>query len=442
MRLNPVDIIKKKRDGFSLTEEEINFFISAFLLKEITDYQMSALLMAIYFRGLNDTEILAFVNTYINSGEKIDLSVFNKPKADKHSTGGVGDKTSIILAPLLACFDIIIPMMSGRGLGHTGGTLDKLESIPGFRTNLSKNEFLNILKEINVSMIGQTDSLTPADKYIYALRDVTATVENIGLITASITSKKIAEGAECIVYDVKTGSGSTLPDFNKSRELAHKLINVTKTFNRKVIAFLTEMNEPLGKSIGNWLEIEECLEIMDPENKPSELSNDLIELTLTLAGGMLYLCGVSHDLEDGYSLADKKLATGEPLKKFIELTRLQNGDISYLIAPNKYTKAKFSRQIKADKDGCIIKMDALDFGNASVELGCGRKTMQDKINYSAGILLNKKCGDNITKGEIICTLYSDRESSLDNASHILKNAILISDTNSFVKKSKIIEVVD
>ncbi len=289
--MNPVEIIKKKRDGGVLTKDEIIRFISSYLGGQIEEYQMSALLMAIYFKGLNEDETRAFTEAYINSGEQVDLSFIKKPKIDKHSTGGVGDKTSLILAPLIACFDVVVPMMSGRGLGHTGGTLDKLESIKGFNVNLSVKEFKEILSKIGVCMIGQTENLVPADKKIYALRDVTATVENIGLITASIVSKKIAEGAEGIVYDVKCGSGSTLPDIRHSRILANNLLRVTKDFGRKAIAVLTDMNEPLGYAIGNWVEIEECISIMNPNGRKSELSNDLIEVTLTLAGAMLMLAG-------------------------------------------------------------------------------------------------------------------------------------------------------
>ncbi|MGH2576081.1 MAG: thymidine phosphorylase, partial [Ignavibacteria bacterium] len=350
---NPVEIIRKKREGSVLSDDEISYFIVEYMNGKITDYQAAALLMSIYFKGLNSDEIMSLTKSIINSGEIIDLSHIKKPKIDKHSTGGVGDKTSIILAPLLACFDIVVPMMSGRGLGHTGGTLDKLESIPGFKVNLSVNEFKSILSKINVSMIGQTQSLTPADKKIYELRDVTATVENVGLITASIISKKIAEGTDGIVFDVKVGSGSTLPTYEKSMELAQNLISVSKKFGKKAIALLTDMSEPLGYSIGNWLEIEECVSIMKSLSNRNYLSEDLCEVTLHLAGAMLKLGGKCDTIQEGVYSAKNKLENGECFRKFLELVELQGGDCEYIVNKTKFPSAKYSENIYADKDGYI-----------------------------------------------------------------------------------------
>ena len=433
---NPVEIIKKKRDGGVLTKDEIIYFISAYLKGQIEEYQMSALLMAIYFKGLNDEETRAFTEAFINSGEQVDLSFINKPKIDKHSTGGVGDKTSIILAPLVACFDVVVPMMSGRGLGHTGGTLDKLESIKGFNVNLSVKEFKEILSKINVCMIGQTNSLVPADKKIYALRDVTATVENTGLITASIVGKKIAEGTEGVVYDVKCGSGSTLPDIEHSRILANNLIKVTKDFGRKAMALLTDMTEPLGYAIGNWIEIEECIDIMNPSAKKTPLSNDLIEVTLNLSGAMLLLAGKCKSIEEGKEMAMEKLENGECFNKFNEIVKIQTGGSSLTEVP----RAKITKGIKAKTDGFVSHIDALKFGLASVELGCGRKKVSDKIDYAAGIKLMKKTGDEVNKGDVLYLLQCESDDKINSATSILENAVEIKN-NPIKTKSRILEII-
>lgn len=439
--MNAVEIIKKKRNGEELSEEEINYFISHYVKGKIPDYQKSALLMTIYFRGLNDAETLGFVKAFINSGERVDLSHIKKPKVDKHSTGGVGDKTSIILAPLVACFDVVVPMMSGRGLGHTGGTLDKLESIPGFNVHLTIPEFIANLEKLNVSMIGQTDTLTPADKKIYALRDVTATVENVGLITASITSKKIAEGSEGIVFDVKVGNGSTLPTYDKSKELASKLLKTSRDFGQKAIAILTDMSSPLGYAIGNWSEIKECIEIMNPELQSTPLSNDLEEVTLYLAGAMLMLAGKCSSIEEGISLSEKKLASGECFEKFIALVEMQGGDSGLIKSPENYPKAKLSDTIAADSDGYITVLDALTFGLAAVNLGCGRKTVEDKIDYSSEIILNKKTGDAVKTGETICTIRGETEQQVVSTKAMLLKGITISKEKPGIK-GRIIEVIN
>jgi pyrimidine-nucleoside phosphorylase len=438
--MNTVEIIKKKRNGGELNENEINYFISSYVAGEIPDYQKSALLMTIYFNGLSDAETLGFVKAYINSGVKVDLSHINKPKVDKHSTGGVGDKTSIILAPLIACFDVVVPMMSGRGLGHTGGTLDKLESITGFNVNLSVEQFVKNLEKINVSMIGQTDDLTPADKMIYSLRDVTATVENVGLITASITSKKIAEGAEGLVYDVKVGNGSTLPTYKRSKELAGKLLQTSKDFGQKAIAVLTGMSSPLGYAIGNWVEIKECIEIMNPELKESALSDDLLEVTLYLAGAMLMLAGKCGTIEDGIILASEKLESGEGYTKFIDLIEMQGGDINLIKNIENYPKAKYEDKITASSDGYIEKLDALTFGTASVNLGCGRNTVGDKIDYSSAILLEKKIGHAVSKGDVICRILGESRHKIKTAKDALIKGITVSENRPKVE-SRIIEVI-
>ncbi len=438
--MNPVEIIKKKRDGHILSFDEINYFISHYVKGAIPDYQKSALLMAIYFRGLSDEETRGFVKAFISSGKQIDLSHIRKPIVDKHSTGGVGDKTSLILAPLVACFDVVVPMMSGRGLGHTGGTLDKLESIPGFNVHLSNEEFIRNLEKLGVSMIGQTDELTPADKKIYALRDVTATVESVGLITASIASKKIAEGAKGIVYDVKTGSGSTLPGYDKSKELAHNLLKTSRDFGQSAIAVLTDMNSPLGYAIGNWAEVVECIEIMNPEQKAASLSLDLLEVTLFLAGAMLKLGGKCDSIESGIKLAGEKLVSGECFRKFIEVAEMQGGNAAMIRNPGDYPEAKFEKNFTAIEKGYINKLDALAFGLAAVELGCGRKKVDDKIDYSSAIILEKKPGDEVGSGDVICRVKGETMQQVDSALKIIADGVTISKNRPDIK-SKILEVI-
>ncbi len=439
--MNPVDIIKKKRNGETLNEEEINYFTSRYVKGKIPDYQKASLLMAIYFRGLNDEEILSFVKAFINSGERVDLSHIKKPKVDKHSTGGVGDKTSIILAPLVACFDVVVPMISGRGLGHTGGTLDKLESIPGFNVHLSITEFVSNLEKLNVCMIGQTDKLTPADKKIYALRDVTGTVENVGLITASITSKKIAEGSEGIVYDVKVGNGSTLPTYEKSRELASKLLKISTDFGQQAIAILTDMSSPLGYAIGNWVEIKECVEIMNPALEKSPRSKDLIDVTLFLAGAMLKVAGKCSSIEEGMKLAEEMIAVGKCYEKFLVLVDMQGGDQKIIKDMSLYPEAKFSDEITANEDGYISELDALTFGLAAVNLGCGRRTIEDKIDFSSAILLDKKIGDDINTGDVICRIYGETAVKVSTTKDMLQKGIKITKVKPELK-NRIIEIIN
>ena len=439
--MNPVEIVRKKRHGKALSKEEIDFFIHSYVRDELPDYQVSALLMAIYFNGLNDEETRHFTNAYIDSGKRVDLSHINKPSADKHSTGGVGDKTSLILAPLVACFDVLVPMISGRGLGHTGGTLDKLESIPGFKVHLPVDEFVKNLEKLGVCMIGQTDDLTPADKKIYALRDVTATVENIGLITASIASKKIAEGAKSIVYDVKVGSGSTLPDVKSASLLAKNLIKTSRDFGLRAIAVLTDMNSPLGYSIGNWIEVNECVELMNPVLEKTKLSNDLLEVTLFLAGAMLFVSGKAETIEEGVFLSGKKLVSGECYKKFIEMVVNQGGDKSVIEDLTKYPASKLNDKITAEKSGYISRLDALKIGLASVELGCGRKHVHDKIDYSAGILLDKKTGDYVNKNEPVLFIYGENKEKIAKCKQILDDSIEITKQKPEIK-SRIIEVIN
>jgi len=420
--MNPIEIIKKKRNNRKLTKEEIEYFIIGYLNGNIADYQMSALLMTVFFNGMNDEETFNLTEIMLNSGKTVDLGHIRVPKVDKHSTGGVGDKTSLLLAPQVASFDIAVPMISGRGLGHTGGTLDKLESIPGFKVKYDINEYKEIIAKNGLIMAGQTDEICPSDKLIYALRDVTATVDNISLITASIMSKKLAEGTESIVFDVKTGSGANIMDYNQNLELIEKLLSVTKKFGRKAIAILTDMEVPLGRKIGNWLEVEECLEVMNGKNIP-----DLIKVNNTLAGAMLLLAGKTDSIESGEEMANLKLSNGTVFDKFIETVQIQNGDTNYIKDYINLKRPEYKYLFKSDKEGFISKMDAFNIGLASVELGAGRKKVTDKIDYLAGVVLLKNFGDKVNKGDVISELFSSSEVKLKNAIQYMIKAIGISD---------------
>lgn len=418
--MNPVEIIKLKRNNFPLSKEQIRYFIEGYLEGEVTDYQMSAFLMAVYFNDMNEEETFHLTEIMLNSGEIIDLSFLEMPKVDKHSTGGVGDKTSLILAPLVAACGIAVPMISGRGLGHTGGTLDKLESIPGFNVNYSIKDFKKIISETGVVLIGQTSELAPADKRIYALRDVTATVECIPLITSSIMSKKLAEGADGLVFDVKIGNGANLPDKNESLELAKKLISTSRKFGKKAIAVLSDMEQPLGNKIGNWLEVEECIEIMNGAMIP-----DLYKLNNVLSGAMIYLGGKAGSISEGEKIAGEKIMDKSAYKKFLEIVRVQNGDENYIKDWADFKRPEFKKDIIAEEDGFISEMTAMDFGYAAIELGCGRKKVDDKIDYLAGIILHKKKGNQVRKGDLICELYAENEQKLSSGDRRLKGAIKI-----------------
>jgi pyrimidine-nucleoside phosphorylase len=434
--MNAVDIIKKKRNGGKLSKEELEFFIQNYLNGKITDYQVSAFLMSVYFRGMDDEETLNLTELMLNSGDIIDLSELKGPKVDKHSTGGVGDKTSLIIAPQVSLFGINVPMISGRGLGHTGGTLDKLESIPGFNINMNIQQYKDTLLKIGCVMIGQTSTLAPADKKFYALRDVTATVDSIPLITSSILSKKLAEGAESLVFDVKMGSGANLQNEDESRELAKKLVSVAKKFGKKAIAVLTDMHEPLGNKIGNWLEVEECIEVMN-----GSVINDLIKVNNVLAGAMIYLGGKASGIDEGEKMAANALNDGSVYKKFLEMVEVHGGDVNYVKDYKNLKREKYSYIVKSNEDGFVNGLDAYGFGLASVELGAGRRKVDDKIDYLSGIVLNKKCGDSITKDEAFCELFSEDEDKLKRAAVLVNDSIRIENTNNF-KKNLIIDIID
>ena len=389
----PYELIIKKRNGHSLTQSEIDFIISNFTRDRIPAYQMSAFLMAVFFQGLSKQETLWFTKSILNSGEILKLSNLKKPISDKHSTGGVGDKISIVLAPLVACGGVIVPMISGRALGHTGGTLDKLESIPGFSTSLTKKQFIKQLSTLGVAMIGQTEELAPADDKIYALRDVTATVENIQLISSSIMGKKLAEGLDSLVLDVKVGNGAFSKTFKEAKELAKTMISIGKQMNKKVTALITDMNQPLGNAIGNSLEIKECIDVL--KGKGPE---DVRELSLILAAHMFRLSGIKN----GKRLAQELLDSGSAYKKFLKMVKLQGGSIK------RIPEAKIKKPIKAKQSGFIQRIDTFELGLCSTQLGAGRIAMDSIIDPSVGIIIKHKLGDKIKKGDTIAILHTNR----------------------------------
>ena len=427
--MNTSELIRKKRNGKQLGKDEIEFLISNFTKGDIPDYQISALLMAILIKGMNSNETSALTNSMLNSGKIIDLSFLKGLKIDKHSTGGVGDKTSLIIAPIVASTGIYVPMISGRGLGHTGGTLDKLESIPGFRTDLSLSESKKILKKCGAVLIGQTKEIAPADKLIYALRDVTATVESIPLITASIMSKKLAEGIDGLVLDIKTGNGAFMKSEKDSKELANSLIKTAKSFDKSVIAFITDMNQPLGNYIGNWLEVYESVEVLK-----GNIKNDLSALSIKLAGAMIYLGKKAKSIKDGEEIAKKQIKNGKAFNKFLEMVELQGSNISYINSPDKYPKSKYSRNVHSVKNGFVKEIDTYQLGMASLEFGAGRRTKEDKIDFRAGIILKKKIGDYIKMDDIICEVFSESRTKMKTAEEMILNSIKFSKTKPQIPK--------
>lgn len=401
--MNIVELIRKKRDGKSLSGEEIRYLIQNYVKDNIPDYQISAFLMATFFRGMSFEETLELTNSMLHSGEVVDFSFIPGKKVDKHSTGGVGDKTSLILAPVVAAAGVYVPMISGRGLGHTGGTLDKLESIPGFNVHLPLEQFKAMVERIGVSLIGQTEEIAPADKKIYALRDVTATVECIPLITASIMSKKLAEGIDALVLDIKFGDGAFMKTIDQARELGMSLVKVGTLAGKDVIGLLTDMNQPLGNAIGNWLEVEESIQCLRGEGP-----EDLVELSLTLAGMMIYLGQKASTFREGYEIARQMITSGKALNKFIEIVKEHGGDVGVIEKPEQYARARFIEDILSPIDGYIQEVKAYPLGIASVELGAGRMKKEDPVDPQAGILLHRKSGDAVRAGDILCTLYSNK----------------------------------
>ena len=403
------DIIEKKRDGHPLTEEEIRFFVEGYTDGSIPDYQASALCMAIYFRGMSDQEISILTDAMANSGDMVDLSRFGTLSADKHSTGGVGDKTSLIVMPIIAAMGAKVAKMTGRGLGHTGGTVDKLESIPGYEVAIPNQDFLKQVEDIGIALVGQSGNLTPADKKLYALRDVTATVDSIPLITSSIMSKKLAAGAHNIVLDVKVGSGAFMKTVSDARILAEKMTAIGKLCGRNISAVLTNMDVPLGYNIGNALEVEEALLILKGEGP-----EDLKDVCLALASA---LAAMVFDLtqEEARAKAEETLASGAAFAKMKEWIGRQGGDTRYLDDPSLFPTCSCAYDVKSRKEGYIQAMDAEQIGLCSVVLGAGRATKEEAIDPAAGIILRKKVGDKVAAGDVLCTLYTNREAVLPNA---------------------------
>ena len=439
--MNPVELIRKKRDGHSLNEEELRFLISDYVAGKLPDYQMSAFLMACYYRGMDDAETLTFTKLMLHSGDVVDLSDIPGIKVDKHSTGGVGDKVSLILAPMVAACGVPVPMISGRGLGHTGGTLDKLESIPGFRTNLSIVEYKDVIRRLGLVMIGQTKEIAPADKKMYALRDVTATVECIPLIAGSIMSKKLAEGIDSLVLDVKTGRGAFMQTHERSLELAKTLVGIGNGFGKETIGFITDMNQPLGVAIGNWLEVVESVECLKGKRGKLDLSSDLMELTLVLAGAMVYLGKKSPSIQEGIALCKQAIEDGSAFKKFSELVEAQGGDVSFIENLEKYPISGFSLEVKAFDRGYIGEIDSLELGLASITLGAGRQRIDEAIDPKAGIILKKKAGDSVDTGDTIATLYTEREEILAQTRDRVSKAFKIVQTKR-PRQPLILDVVD
>ena len=411
------DIIKNKRDNKELTKEEIEFFVKGYTDGSIPDYQASALTMAIFFNGMTEKETAALTLAMAESGDTVDLSLFGDKTVDKHSTGGVGDKTTLIVAPIVASVGCIIAKMSGRGLGHTGGTVDKLEAIEGFNTSLTNDEFFTQVKNIGIAVVGQTGNLTPADKKLYALRDVTATVDSIPLIASSIMSKKLAAGSHTIVLDVKCGSGAFMKTPEEARALAEEMVKIGKNNGRNMAAIITDMNTPLGKNIGNSLEVIEAIEILKGNG-----AEDLKFVALALASEIISL-SKSISIEEAKNLADNAITSGKAYEKFKEWIALQGGNENWIENPDLFPKAQYKEDIFAESDCYISSMNAEDIGIASVILGAGREKKEDSIDFSAGIIINKKTGNKIKKGDIIATLYTNNKNSLLSAKEKFLSAI-------------------
>lgn len=429
--MTPYGIIEKKRNGDALTQKEINYFVSSFMKGEVKDYQMTAFLMAVYFNGMTYEETRYLTEAYIQSGETIDLSDLPGIKVDKHSTGGVGDKVSIVLAPLVASLGVPVPMISGRGLGHTGGTIDKLESIPGFKTDFSINQFKKLLKTHGLALISQTEDIVPADKRIYALRDVTATINSVPLIIASIISKKMAEGINGLVLDVKCGKGAFMKTQKETRNLAKGLVRIGKEFDKKIIAVITAMDQPLGYKIGNWLEIEECVDCLKG-NGPA----DLLDIVYALAEHMLILGGAAKDKFEARQKCEQAITNGTAFEKFLDIARAQGGDTKMLENPEKYPVASGREKLTAEKDGFISGMNALDIGLACVELGAGRLRSGEKVDPQAGIILFKKIGDKVSAGDDLLEVRTNNAGSIPQVMEKLTHAVSID--NARQKEPKLI----
>lgn len=417
------DLIMKKRNGKVLNEEEIRYIIEGYVAGDIPDYQMAAFLMSIYFRGMTDEETAIMTDAVAHSGDMVDLSGIEGVKVDKHSTGGVGDKTTLVIGPIVAACGVKVAKMSGRGLGHTGGTIDKMEAIPGIKTSLTQQEFFEVVNKTGLSVIGQSGNMTPADKMLYALRDVTATVDNIPLIAVSIMSKKLAAGSDCILLDVKTGSGAFMKNLEDSIKLAECMVAIGENSGRKTAALITDMDRPLGNNIGNALEVIEAIETLKGQGP-----EDLTEVCLNLAANMLYLAG-KGDLEDCLKKAKEAIVSGKALEHLVAMVEAQGGDASFIKDPNKFEKAAYTYPVKAPRSGYVTHMDTEACGIASMLLGAGRETKDSLIDYAAGIILKHKTGSYVNEGDILATLHAGKKDLFKAAEIKLIEAITLSDEN-------------
>ena len=415
------NIIRKKRDGVELSKDEISILIQGYVKDEIPDYQIAAFLMSIYLQGLTTKETIFLTEELIASGKVIDLSSVPGKKVDKHSTGGVGDKVSLVLAPLVASLGVNVPMISGRSLGHTGGTLDKLESIHGFQTNLSSDKFIKNIREVGVCIIGQTEEVTPADKKLYSLRDATSTVESIPLIASSIMSKKIASGLDGLVLDVKTGNGAFLKDFNQSMSLAKQMIEIGKGMRKDVVALITDMNQPLGKMVGNATEVVECIETLKGEGP-----NDLVELTVTIGAHMLKLAKICDILDTGKEILHTALKNGKADEKFIKMVMQQGGDEGYLSDMKNKAISKNIKEVLAVNNGYVSAIDTYKMGTAARILGAGRNKINDKIDHSVGYEVLAKLGDRIEHKQPLVKIFYNDENRCNQAKKLIKDAYEIS----------------
>jgi len=419
--MNVPELIRKKRDGGPLAREEIFEFIERSTRGEVPDYQCSALLMAIFFRGLDTRETADLTEAMRRSGQQLDLSAFPQPKIDKHSTGGVGDKTSLVVAAVAAAGGLLVPMISGRGLGHTGGTLDKLESIPGFNTRLTLAEFRHVLGACGMGLIGQTEELVPADRRLYALRDMTATIESIPLIAASIMSKKLAEDLDGLVLDVKTGSGAFMKKFEDAHELATRLVEIGTACGTCVRALITDMSQPLGNAVGNALEVVEAIETLKGHGP-----RDLVDLCRELTARMFMLGGLEATLDGARVRFDSLLASGQALEKFVQVVAAQGGDVKVVEDYSRLPRAQYEDSVVAPEDGYVAGLEAGALGRASMSLGAGRERLDSMIDPAVGLVLEKKVGDPVAAGERICALYANDQERLARAHAMVRSAIAIS----------------
>ena len=421
--MNAVDIISKKRDGKELSTSEIEFFIKAYLNGDIPDYQASALLMAIYFRHMSEKETFDLTRVMLHSGDIVDLSDIHGTKVDKHSTGGVGDKVTLIVAPIAASCGVPIAKMSGRGLGFTGGTIDKLESIPGFKTTLEPADFHKQVNEIGIAVIGQSGHIAPADQKLYALRDVTATVENLSLIASSIMSKKLAAGSDAILLDVKCGKGAFMKSEDDAKALAELMCKIGSSQGKKTAAIISDMSEPLGHAVGNSLEVIEAIELLK-----ANIEGDLLKLCLNISGAMIYLGGKASSIDEGIALAESAISSGRALQKLAEMMEYQGGNKAVIDDYSLFPEAKLSAEIKALRSGYIESIDAEGIGLASQHSGAGRASKEDEIDYSAGIKLVAKRGDRVELSDTIAIVYSSDEGKLKQACEEVLSAYAISDS--------------